>query len=109
MTAERASQEERHDAPANRRLRPWRRFRGWSLRELERRSGIFYNRIAQYERGDHAVSFRVARQLATALGIHVAYLWDVTMPPVPEPTEKLPEPVAPAGGAHPDEGPGAEA
>ena len=59
----------------------YREHRGWTLRELEARTGITHSLIAQYERLESNPSYGKCLVLSKALGVSVSALWDVSPPP----------------------------
>ena len=52
-------------------LRHWREGRGWSLRELGKRSGVSYVTIQRIEAGMLSPTVATLEKLAAALGIEV--------------------------------------
>ena len=65
-------------------LRRWRERRGWSLRDLGKRSGVSYVTVQRIEAGKMSPTLDTLEKLATALGITVRDL----IPPMPRPTRK---------------------
>ncbi len=57
-------------------IRYYREQKGWSLRELNERSGVTYTLIGKYERGESEIPYAQARKLADALAIPVQLIWD---------------------------------
>ena len=63
----------------------YRKLRNWSLRELEKRSGVSYSLIASYERREVAPQYDKIALIAAALGVTTTNLWDMEPPPESEP------------------------
>lgn len=56
-------------------LKVQRKKKGWSLRELSRRSGISVSALSKVERGELSLTYDKLQQLADGLGIEVAALF----------------------------------
>ncbi len=65
-------------------IRFYRMLRGWSLRELERYSGVGWGLIGRYEKRQTAPQYEKTGLIAKALGVTLAHLWDHTPPPSPQ-------------------------
>lgn len=74
------------------RVREERERQGWSQGELAERAGTHLQTVSNVEREYRAVSLRLARDLAKALGVTLDALLPVDDPP----TESAPPPVKPA-------------
>lgn len=59
-------------------LREWRERRGWSLRELGKRSGVSYVTIAKIEADTMSPTVRVLEKLAAALDVNVRDFFPTT-------------------------------
>lgn len=66
-------------------IRYYRALRGWSLREVEDRSGVSFSLIASYERREVAPQYEKVARLARALGVSPNHLWDMEPPPQAQP------------------------
>ena len=62
-------------------IRYYRKALGWTLRDLERHSGVPFGLIGNYERRKTAVPYDQAARLAKALDVALDTLWDLTPPP----------------------------
>ena len=67
-------------SPFNTRLRHWRKFRGWTQKELSVRSGIPRPNLIALEQGRRECTLTTLRRLAHALGISPGTLIDAPPP-----------------------------
>ena len=69
-------------------IRYHRKARGWTLRELGRRSDVAFGLIGAYERRDTAPQFVKLARIAKALGVPLDHLSDMNPPPEAKPRAK---------------------
>ncbi len=64
-------------------IRLWREWAGWSVRELARRVGVVEGTVRAWENRTSEPKFRECQRLADELKVDVSHIWDVSIPPVP--------------------------